>query len=165
MSIVRKVGSKWTEPKTIYPDNWEIEACPVNGPRVAAIGNNLAVAWFSAPGNNGQVKVVFSDNGGESFYEPIVVDDGSPIGRVDLIMLSDSRAGISWLTQNEAGAFIKFAIINAKGVVEHMVTVSETSESRGSGFPQMERYKGKVYFAWTEPGEGTSTIKTAWIKL
>ena len=34
------------------------------------------------------------------------------------------------------------------------VIVSETSESRGSGFPQMTILDGRVFFAWTSYQEG-----------
>ena len=38
ISIVRFVNGQWTAPKTIFADNWKIEGCPVNGPRIAEIG-------------------------------------------------------------------------------------------------------------------------------
>ena len=51
ISIVRQVEGKWTAPKVIHSDNWQINGCPVNGPKVASLGNNLAVAWFTAAGD------------------------------------------------------------------------------------------------------------------
>ena len=49
ISIVRKVKGQWTAPKTIFNDQWKIVGCPVNGPRIAAHRNQVAIAWFSAP--------------------------------------------------------------------------------------------------------------------
>jgi hypothetical protein len=91
MSIVRFVNGQWTQPKTINADNWKIEGCPVNGPRIAAEGNNLAVAWFSSPENNAQVNVIFSKDGGETFSAPVRVDEGKAIGRVDIELLDDNN--------------------------------------------------------------------------
>ena len=79
MSIVRYVNESWTSPKTIHADNWQIKACPVNGPRADAIGNNLAIAWFSMKDKKGEVKVVFSNDGGATFEEPIRIDEGNQL--------------------------------------------------------------------------------------
>src|SRR5690606_34451461 len=49
ISIVRFDGENWTKPVTIHNDSWEIAGCPVNWPRVAAVENTVAVAWFTAP--------------------------------------------------------------------------------------------------------------------
>ena len=47
ISYVRFSNRKWSPPKTLYPDNWKIAACPVNGPAVSAKDNQLVVAWFT----------------------------------------------------------------------------------------------------------------------
>ena len=59
MSIVRFVNGIWTEPKPIYSDHWKIDGCPVNGPRGEALGNMLAVIWFSSAKDQPEVKVIF----------------------------------------------------------------------------------------------------------
>ena len=159
MSIVRFVNGKWTEPKTIFPDQWKIAGCPVNGPRVDAIGNNLAIAWFSMAGNKAQVKVVFSEDGGATFKAPIQVDEGKPIGRVDIVMLNEKSAMISWME----GSTIKALKINADGSKGKPITIAESSDSRASGFPQMTKAGNQLIFAWTDNKE--KTIKLASLNL
>ena len=162
MSIVRKVDGVWTEPVTIASDNWEIPGCPVNGPRASAIGNNLVVAWFSAANDIPQVKVIFSEDGGQSFGQPLIVDGLNPMGRVDVQFIDETKALVTWLTKSEDGAVIKVRQINVDGSMEKEITVANTNESRGSGFPQMELHKGVVYFAWTTIDENNGTsIKVA----
>jgi len=46
ISIVRQVNGSWTKPQTIFPDNWKIAGCPVNGPAVQANGSLVAIAWL-----------------------------------------------------------------------------------------------------------------------
>ncbi len=159
MSIVRFVNGEWTEPKTIFPDQWKIAGCPVNGPRVDAIGNNLAIAWFSMAGSKAQVKVVFSEDGGATFKEPIQVDEGKPIGRVDIVMLDEKSAMISWME----GSTIKALKINADGTKGKSITVAESSDSRASGFPQMTKAGNQLIFAWTDNKE--KRIKLASLQL
>ena len=38
MSVVRFAGGRWSAPRTLAADGWEINGCPVNGPAVAADG-------------------------------------------------------------------------------------------------------------------------------
>lgn len=149
ISIVRYVNGQWTAPKAVFSDNWKIAGCPVNGPRVDALGNNLALAWFSSPDKKGQVSVIFSADGGASFGSPIRVDEGQGIGRVDVIILDDKTAMVSWME----GSAIKAARIHADGKKEPSFTIASTSETRSSGFPQMTKSGNRVFFAWTDDKE------------
>lgn len=155
MSIVRLMDSTWTQPQPIYNDNWKIAGCPVNGPRADAIGNTMAVAWFSAPEGNAQVKVIFSEDGGASFKEPIRIDSAKTAGRVDVVMLDEETAVVSFME----GAFIQAVKVHKDGTKEQPVLVSTSSEARASGFPQMTKNGNQLIFAWTDNKE--KTIKTA----
>lgn len=146
ISIVRQVNGEWTKSKPIFSDNWKIAGCPVNGPRVDAQKNNLAVAWFSSPDKKGQVYIIFSHDGGASFGSPVRVDEGEGIGRVDVIMLDDKTAMVSWME----GAVIKAVRVNANGKKEPSILIASSSESRSSGFPQMTKSGNSVFFAWTD---------------
>ncbi|HEX5653854.1 MAG TPA: sialidase family protein [Chitinophagaceae bacterium] len=149
ISIVRYINGEWTSPKTIFPDNWKIEACPVNGPRADAIGNDLAVAWFTAPDKNNRVYIAFSGDGGANFNSPIRIDEGKPIGRVDLLMLDSTTALVSWME----GPVIKVIKVSKDGRKESSQIVAISSESRSSGFPQMTKSGNAIIFAWTDTKE------------
>jgi hypothetical protein len=159
ISIVRLVNGTWTPPQIIYEDNWEINGCPVNGPRVIAQDKNVAVAWFSMPNQEAQVKVVFSDDAAETFSKPIRVDKGKPIGRVDLEWLDDDAVFVLWIENSS----IIGARVERDGVV-WSTTLSSSSEARSSGFPQVTRVsKNQLVLAWTD--DQTKQVKTAIINL
>ncbi|MEP5612379.1 MAG: exo-alpha-sialidase [Cyclobacteriaceae bacterium] len=147
ISFVKLVNQKWSEPQTVNTDNWEIAGCPVNGPRMTSSGSTIAIAWFSAAEGNPKVNIAFSDDDG-SFKEPIIVDDTKPLGRVDIILLDEETAVVSWL-DNEGTPAIKYKTIKSDGTSTEPMILSETSDSRGSGFPQMTIVDGTTYFAWT----------------
>ena len=69
----------------VHNDNWQIAACPVNGPALNAMGRRVAIAWFSAKGDQGHSFVAFSSDAGKSFTAPIPLDDASALGRVDIV--------------------------------------------------------------------------------
>ena len=154
MSVVRFVNGQWTAPKTIYPDQWKITGCPVNGPRADAIGNNLAIAWFSMKENKGQVKIIFSSDGGNTFTAPIQIDEGNPIGRVDVVMLDEKNAMISWME----GADIKAIKVKADGTMGKPIMIAASSDARSSGFPQMTKAGNQLIFAWTDSKKKTINL-------
>jgi hypothetical protein len=160
ISIVRFVNGKWTPPKSIFADNWKIEGCPVNGPRIVAEGNNVAVAWFSSPEKNAQVNVVFSQDGGATFSNPIRVDEGKALGRVDIVLLDGKTAMVSWME----GSAIKAAKVYSSGKKDPSILIASSSESRSSGFPQMTKSGDQLIFAWTDDKEKKIKVASLPIK-
>jgi hypothetical protein len=155
MSIVRLVNNEWTSPQPIHNDKWNIAGCPVNGPRISSIENNVVVAWFTAASDSAKVNVAFSANGGETFDDPIRIDEGKTIGRVDIVLLNADKAVVSWME----GAAIKARIIHRNGIKDSPWEIANSSDARSSGFPQMTRARDQLLFAWTDDEE--KTIKTA----
>ena len=154
ISFVRYAGGRWSAPRPVAADNWEINGCPVNGPAVAAEGSTVAVAWFTAAGDKPIVKVAFSGDAGETFGAPIVVDDARPLGRVDVAMADGGTALVSWLAQGEAGAATlrmrEFARDGARGDAD---TLAVTTSARSSGFPRIARSGGRLVVAWRDTAE------------
>src|SRR5262249_41314220 len=85
ISIVRMKNGKWSEPEPLSKDGWEINGCPVNGPAISSSGKNVAVAWFTAARDQSKVYGALSTDGGVTFGPKILVGDGNPIGRVDVV--------------------------------------------------------------------------------
>ncbi len=98
----RLVDGVWSKPVVVHADGWRIDACPVNGPAVAADGDTVVVAWFTAP-DQPRVRLAFSQDGGRSFAPPIEVASGKVVGRVDVVALTAGRAVVSWLGRRRAG--------------------------------------------------------------
>lgn len=164
--ISRLIDSIWTTPKAIYDDNWKISGCPVNGPKAVSKDNILAVSWFTNANEQGKVNVIFSKDGGETFNEPIVVDELKPLGRVDVGFFDTENVLVSWITDIDNKTVIKAQKIHISGQKNDAIVVAELDGSRASGFPQMEIVNDKALFAWTDvTTKGKSTVKTARISL
>ncbi|MDY7394156.1 hypothetical protein UMM65_02805 [Aureibaculum sp. 2210JD6-5] len=159
ISISRFIDGSWTIPKSIHKDNWVIKGCPVNGPKAAAVDSTLAVAWFTAADNNPKVNLIFSDDGGSSFNTPIQIDNGKPIGRVDVALLDENNALLSWMESTRKEAELKIIKVNKDGTKSKSITIAELSASRASGFPQIELVNGTVYVAWNSVVGDNTSIK------
>jgi hypothetical protein len=140
-------------PQRLHHDGWVIAGCPVNGPAAAAMGSDVAVAWFTAAGEEPRVNVAFSRDAGESFGPAIRVDDGSPVGRVDIVMDGPERALVVWIENTADGADVRARRVDAGGTVGPARNVAATSAQRATGFPRMARRGNDVLLLWTEPGE------------
>lgn len=148
----------WNAPQIIGEDHWTIPGCPVNGPSIDAIGNNVVIAWFTAANENPSVKVVFSEDGGASFNFPLRLDHGNAIGRVDVAMIDEENAFICWLEPKGEDTLIQLLKVNLDGTLSETITISKTSAERASGFPQLEIVDQNVYIAWTSLENDGPTI-------
>ncbi len=158
--FVKQMNGTWTDPKPVHTDNWEISGCPVNGPSVNADGRRVVVGWFTDAGDTPRVKVAFSHDAGATFGNPIQVDDGETVGRVDALLLPDGSALVCWLSGNVDGGAIKVRRVRSDGNLGPPAVIAKTDISRSSGFPRMARLGNEVHFAWTEFGK-PSRVRTA----
>jgi hypothetical protein len=164
ISVIRFVDGRWTAPRPVHRDGWQIHGCPVNGPAAAAAGEQVAVAWFTAADESPRVQVTFSSDAGTSFGSPLHVDDGDPLGRVHVVMLDHGDALVSWLERVGDGAEIRVRQVSSAGERGPSRVVSASTAACASGFPRMARSGDDLVFAWTEPGE-PSQVRTAVARL
>jgi len=161
ISIVRQVEGEWTTPKVIHEDDWQIKGCPVNGPKVDALGNSLVVAWFTGASKKQKVQIAFSSDGGAEFTKPIIVAEGAVMGRVDVLWMDEDQAVVSWMEANDKTALFKAMIVHKDGTTSKKQLITEMADSRKSGFPQMEIVEETLYFAWTEQVGSVTQVRTA----
>ncbi|MCR9181714.1 MAG: hypothetical protein NXH73_02210 [Flavobacteriaceae bacterium] len=167
ISIVRFEDGKWSAPVSVHNDNWQIHGCPVNGPRVAAQGETVAVAWFTAAGMESKVNLAFSKNAGIDFDIPIRIDSGNPLGRVAISIIDSEKAVVCWVEDYENELFIKFRTVNVNGKLGEVITVTSIDDSRATGFPQMTVFQGYYFFVWTDFNVNTNltSVKIARLKF
>jgi hypothetical protein len=155
--VVRRGEQGWSNPSVVHADGWLIPSCPVNGPAIAATGNLVAVAWFTAASDSPRVLLAFSDDGGESFEAPIQVagsgEIGRSLGRVDLALTPTGSALVSWLHEREGTAALMLAAIDPDGSRSGTTVVPQLDGGRATGFPRLALRRDEVLFAWTEPGD------------
>jgi hypothetical protein len=164
IAISRLMGGTWSRPENLSRNAWEINGCPVNGPAISSNRNYAAAAWFNAPNDLPLVEVALSKDGARTFAKAVRVDDGNPIGRVDVVALSSGGALVSWLEKTDRGAQVRVRRINADGTRLNYIVVSESSTARSSGFPRMELSGNQVVISWTDASNG-GKVRTAIMKL
>jgi hypothetical protein len=164
ISTVRFSNGRWLQPQQLSKDGWEIDGCPINGPSIKASGPTVAVGWFTGANGPYRVKMAFSQDGGTKFGAPIRIDEGAPVGRVDVLVLGPTEAMISWIERSNKVAQLRARTVKTDGTLGPSVIVAEVSPTLSSGFPRMEKLGNEVVFAWTEGGD-TSRVRTASLLL
>ena len=159
ISIVRFVNGNWTAPKNVYQDHWEIPGCPVNGPAIDSFNDAVALAWFTAENDNPRIQVSFSENQGETFGLQYRVDNGNAIGRVDIVMIDQNNAVVSWMEPDGIDTLIQILKVSSNGEKNIPITITKTRSERSSGFPQLELVGDRLYVAWTSLEDKKPTIK------
>lgn len=149
ISIVRRTGEGWTEPRSVHDDRWVIAGCPVNGPAADFAAGQLAVAWFTAARDNPLVQVAFSADCGDSFGAPIVVDEDRPVGRASVVAV-ESAAVVGWLARSGNRAAVSLRRVTADGEQGETLVLGTTGSSRASGFPRMVRRGDELVVAWRD---------------
>ena len=165
ISIVRRVHGVWTEPVPVHRDGWRIPGCPTNGPALSARGSRVAVAWFTAAGDTPRLKVAVSEDSGATFGDPIVIDEGRPVGWPDLEMLEDGTALVSWLERRGEG--VGEILVRRIGTDRRpgpAISVARASSGRATGMPHMVRVGDRLLLAWRNERVLTATVPIAAIQ-
>ncbi len=144
-------GGRWTAPYALRDDGWKINACPVNGPALATDGRRVVASWFTGAGDIPRVFASFSEDGGDSFGEPVLLDEGTTLGRVHAVLLRDGSALTSRLDGGDSPA-IRVQRVHPDGRTDPPLTVAQSSAARASGFPRLAHIGDNVLVVWTEPG-------------
>ena len=154
IAVSRLENGTWTPATRVHEDNWEIYACPVNGPVLSANGRNVVVAWFTVRDDKGQAWAAFSSDAGRTWGQPVRLDDGASLGRVGVELLDDGSAVASWVESAESRGQFRLRRIQPSGARSDAVTVSNASARLAMDSPRMARHGQELVVAWTEVADG-----------
>jgi hypothetical protein len=145
-------GARWSPPVPVHADHWTMRACPVNGPSVAAAGNDAVVAWYTAAADTPTVSLARSRDGGDHFEAPVVVERGAAVqGRV-AVALDARQAWVLWLREDASGQSLWLARYapDLSRQLQRLRVATLHGRGRATGYPQLALHGGDAYIAWTD---------------
>lgn len=140
-------GNSWSSPEPAYDDHWEIGACPVNGPSLAAKDSLVVLSWYTAVGDQPTVKAAISTDEGITFNKPIQMNAFTAKGRVGAAVFKGDPY-VSWMEKEDGQVYVKIQKVTATN--SSPVVIGTIDESRQSGFPQLVSLRDKLVLAWTD---------------
>lgn len=154
--IVRRGrDGQWSAPTTVHDDGWRFAGCPVNGPAVAADGNDVRVAWFTEAGGKPELRLARSTDAGRRFATPRTIAQGADLlGRV-AVTLDRESLWLTWLEQDSAESNRQRVMLArfdpASGDETGRVALpTSTASGRASGLPRIVSWKGDAWLVWTD---------------
>ena len=136
-------------------------ACPVNGPAVAARGDEALVAWYTAAGDVPTLKLSRSTDAGGAFGAPVVLDRGDHVqGRVDVALGTDA-AWVLWVREDRGGQSLHLArwAPDLSEERQRIEIAQLKGRGRGTGFPQLALQGDAAYVVWTDVVDGAPRLQ------
>jgi len=165
--VSRFDGDSWSEPTAVHQDGWKIGACPVNGPKLAAAGPNVLLAWHTGAGEKPTAKAAISTDYGTTFNKPIRLSNAASLGRVDAV-IHNGKGYVSWMEKNPNNdklANLQLASFGMQDSTFRVQTIDMLNSARKTGFPQMELLEHHLIFAWTTVDTTKTSIRTKRLAL
>lgn len=159
ISVARWTAGSWRLPVAVHEDGWHYQGCPVNGPAIAADGATVAVAWFTSAENTPRVRLAFSSDTATSFAKPIEVSEGSPDGKVGLVLLPSGDAIVSWIDREQQEAVLRVRRIARNGDRSAAVDVARLGDGkRAGGMPKLVLASGEAMLGYTDPTTNRAAV-------
>jgi len=151
----------WQRDHVAVADDWQIAACPVNGPALARVTGGIALAWFTAEGSTPRVQVAFSRDGGATWSTGTRVDGGRALGRIGLAAHPEGGAVVSWIEAETSGATVRLRRVAQDGTTGAPVVAARVASSRLSGYPRIVAGGRALLVAWVEGERAQSQVRVA----
>lgn len=145
----RYADGRWTRGGAVRADGWRIEACPVNGPALAARGDARVAAWPTMAAGPLQLKVAAL--GGDAPARVLEAGEGV-LGRPDLVPWGEQAWLAAWLGASEGRATaLRVAELDARLQPTSRQDVAVLPAGRATGFPKLAALPGQAVLVWTAP--------------
>jgi hypothetical protein len=151
-------------------DHFQFNGCPVNGPAIAARGEQAALVWFD-PHTAGfpRVRAATSLSAGRKFEAQCTLDDEQPTGRVEVLFeRAESESGAAqlialWRGEHEDSACWLYARFGAQlNSIERdgppVGSLARAVGGRELGFPRAIGAQGAFLVALIAPDDGDAIV-------
>ncbi len=147
---------QWSAPSSIYVDNWQTSACPVNGPSLTSINSRVACGWYTQPDGNEKINVAISKDYGYNFEPAITIDSSGCIGRVDVEWIDQENLCIAYLKELDDFGLLVLKSLNAENQKITSLTEIPMDISRSTGFPKISIYNNRLFLSYVKTGDPKS---------
>jgi hypothetical protein len=148
--VRRNFGGVWADAVGVGGEGWHIEGCPVNGPAIAAQGDRVAVAWFTAAGDLPRVRFARSDDAAATFAPALDLDAVGSFGQVGLVLGADATAQVTWWRAAAGGGTdLVLRTVGPDGTLGALRVLAHSAAGQPVDVPQIAAVGGGLLVAWT----------------
>ena len=122
----------------------------MNGPAIAAAGDRVAVAWFTAANNMPRVRFASSPDGAASFGPAVDLDGAGSFGQVGIVLADDGTAQVSWWRAAQGGGTdLVLRSVAVDGTLGEPRVLAHSGAVQPVDVPQIVKTGDGVLVAWT----------------
>lgn len=161
--IVRLEDGIWSTPRSVHDDGWKIAGCPVNGPAVAARGDDVWVAWYTEAEGQPSVRIAMSQDAGATFSVPLRIAEGADVmGRVALAATPE-HVLVSWLQEHrDTGQSLHVARLDPSlQRFDTLQVATLQARGRASGNPRLVANAERAWLVWVDVDDGKPRLRGA----
>jgi hypothetical protein len=148
--VTQKIDAKWTKGKPVYNDNWKISGCPVNGPSIHAVNNEITIGWFTAAENSPVIKIAKSFDDAISFEKPVLIGLNNAVGHLNITVDAYNNTWVIWHKKLTSGSVaVMLSKLNYKEKYIHEMIIDDTGSVPRYSVPQIAYHDNEIIIAWT----------------
>ncbi len=161
-SLAHRSSNGWQAGVAVHHDGWTIAGCPVNGPALAARGEQVLTAW-STMADGDELSVRYRLLSPAAPPQPAdaetafhVLEHGQRVlGRVDVAASADGWL-LTWLGAGDAGdAVLRLAYLDETLRERARLDIATLPPGRDIGLPRLAALGRHAVLAWTELDDRT----------
>jgi hypothetical protein len=161
-------------PRALSQESWPARKQPPEPSALAAHEARVIAVWLNHAENSPRLLAARSTNAGDSFFLPVRIDDGRPLGRAASAMLRDGSAYVIWLeadSPEKATAALWLRRLSPAGALSVPVRLATGLDPGASDRPRLALLKdydatsAQLLVAYTLTTDGIRQIVTQLITL
>ncbi|HSR65436.1 MAG TPA: sialidase family protein [Xanthomonadaceae bacterium] len=163
IAATRFDGHAWSKPVPVHADGWKMAGCPVNGPAIAARGNDAVVGWYTGAQDKPAVLLARTRDAGDHFDAPVAVDAGEQVdGRVALA-LDAQQAWVAWLRADAGGSTLWLSryATDLSHELQRFQVAKLHARGPAAGYPQLAVRADGAWLVWTDSIDGVPQLRGA----
>jgi hypothetical protein len=123
---------------------------------IAADGERVAVAWFTAADGTSRVRFAGSTDGAASFAPALDLDGAGAFGQVGLVLSADGTAQVTWWRAAAAGGTeLVLRSVTAAGAAGEARVLAHSTAVQPVDVPQVVAVGRSLLVAWTSLDDET----------
>ena len=145
-------SGQWSDVQAVHRDGWRIEACPVAGPAVAALGEDVIVVWYTEAGGEPTLQLARSHDAGAHFAAPVRLDDEHEVLGRAAVAVDARQVWVAWFREQAHGQTLMLARYSRdlNQVLQALEVATLAARGLASGYPRMLSQGDGVYLVWTD---------------
>ena len=156
--VYNKNTKQWSDSAPIHVDGWNTSGCPVNGPSLSSLKNQIACGWFTLAQGQERLKLSISKDQGYNFSPALTIDSTGVLGRVDVEWIDESRLCLAYLKEENDEGILAIKIYDQlKNKISSVIDLPMDVD-RSSGFPRISVQNNRLYLSYVKTGDSKSIV-------